>query len=172
MNLLTIPLGAVELFLGGSTGLKNIDNLYKSLGNITDDKYMKTENINTMLLEPKIPKGYVSKDNILPLTEEDIEFYIEYAFVSCAKSPKGPGNYVKAQKMYMATDDLNVTPLYTASSISIFNKLKVPLYDVKELKLDIGLKEAQRILKASLTSTSALTDVLMIQPTSMKKPKQ
>ncbi|KAL3635457.1 hypothetical protein CASFOL_020004 [Castilleja foliolosa] len=171
-SLFTIPLGEVERLLGGSTGLKNIDNLYRTLGDINVDKYLKTQATKTMLLEPKLPTGYVSKDNILPLIEETDKFYIGSALVYSVKSPKGPGNYVKGQKMYMATDDLSVTPLYTASSISIFNKLKVPLNDVKELELDIGLKEALRILKASLTSTSALTDGLMIKPTSMKKPKQ
>ncbi|KAL3635446.1 hypothetical protein CASFOL_019993 [Castilleja foliolosa] len=166
-SMFTIPLGKVEGLLGGSTGLKNIDNLYRSLGNITDDKYLKTQDTKAMLLEPCLPVGYVSKDNILPLIQET------WKWDGCSfKSPKGPGNYVKGQKMYMATDDLTVTPLCMASSISIFKQLKVPFSDVKELELDIGLKEVLSILKASLTSTSALTDGLMIEPTSMKKPKQ
>ncbi|KAL3635447.1 hypothetical protein CASFOL_019994 [Castilleja foliolosa] len=165
------PLGKIECLLGGSTGFKNIDNLYKSLGSITDDKYLDTQDTKTMLLEPEIPNGYVSKDQILPLIEETLNYNIRGATVSF-KSPKGPGNYVKGQKMYMATDDLTVTPLCMASSISIFNQLKVPLYDVKELKLDIGPKEALGILKASLTSNSALTDGLMVKPTSMKQPKK
>ncbi|KAL3635456.1 hypothetical protein CASFOL_020003 [Castilleja foliolosa] len=167
----TIALGTVECLLGSSTGLKNIDNLHRSLGNITDEKYLNTEDIKYMLLETKLPTGYVSKDKILPLFEEIREFY-DGDIVYSVKSPKGPGNYVKAQKMYMVADDLTVKPLYTASSISIFNQLKVPLNDVKELKLDIGLKEALGILKASLTSNSALTDGLMIKPTSRKKTKQ
>ncbi|KAL6554125.1 hypothetical protein OROMI_019798 [Orobanche minor] len=49
--------------------------------------------------------------------------------------------------------------------------LNVPLSDVKELELDIGLKEALGILRASLTSARALTDGLMIKPTLKKKPK-
>ncbi|KAL3635461.1 hypothetical protein CASFOL_020008 [Castilleja foliolosa] len=170
-SLFTIPLGKIECLLGGSTGFKNIDNLYRSLGNITDDKYLNTQDTKTMLLEPEIPNGYVSKDQILPLIEETLNYFMEGALVSF-KSPKGPENYVKGQKMYMVTDDLTVSPLCMASSISIFNQLKVPLYDVKELKLDIGPKEALGILKASLTSNSALTDGLMIKPTPMKQPKQ
>ncbi|KAL3635451.1 hypothetical protein CASFOL_019998 [Castilleja foliolosa] len=164
--LFTIPLGKVECLLGSSTGLKNIDNLYRSLGNVTDDKYLKTDT-KTMLLEPRLPTGYVSKDNILPLIEETSKWGGYYI-----KSPKGPGNYVKGQKTYMVTNDLTVTPFYMASIISIFNQLKVPFSDVKELELDIGLKEALRILKASLTSTSALTNGLMIKRTSKKIPKQ
>ncbi|KAL3635454.1 hypothetical protein CASFOL_020001 [Castilleja foliolosa] len=166
-SMFTVPLGKVECLLAGSTGLKNIDNLYRSLGNITDDKYLDTQNTKALLLEPCLPVGYVSKDNILPLIEETLKWNN-----SSFKSPKEPGNYVKGQKMYMATDHLTVTPLCMASSISIFKQLKVPFSDVKELKLDIGLKEALGILKASLTSTSALTDGLMIKPTSIKKPKQ
>ncbi|KAL3635455.1 hypothetical protein CASFOL_020002 [Castilleja foliolosa] len=165
-SLLTIPLGKVECLLGSSTRLKNIDNLYRSLGNITDDKYLKTDT-KTMLLEPRLPTGYVSKDNILPLIEETSKWGGYYI-----KSPKGLGNYVKGQKTYMVTNDLTVTPFYMASIISIFNQLKVPFSDVKELELDIGLKEALKILKASLTSTSALSNGLMIKRTAKKIPKQ
>ncbi|CAA0808596.1 Protein of unknown function (DUF674 [Striga hermonthica] len=60
----------------------------------------------------------------------------------------------------MVTDDLTVTPLCVTSSLSILDRQGIPLSDVEELELNIGLEEALSILKASLTSTSALTNGL------------
>ncbi|CAA0808595.1 Unknown protein [Striga hermonthica] len=79
--------------------------------------------------------------------------------------------YVKRQTMYMVADDLTVTPLSSTSGFSIINSLKIPLSEVKELQLAVGLEEALSILKASLTSSRALTDGL-ITPFLMKQPKQ
>ncbi|CAA0808590.1 Protein of unknown function (DUF674 [Striga hermonthica] len=87
------------------------------------------------------------------------------------KSPKGNGNYVKGPTMYMVTDDLTVTPLCLTSSLSILDRLGIPLSDVEELELKIGLEEALSILKASLTSTSALTNGLF-GPSLKKRVKQ
>ncbi|KAK6157283.1 hypothetical protein DH2020_011531 [Rehmannia glutinosa] len=162
----------------------------KSLANINDDKYLKTKYIETMLLKPKPPLGYVSKNQILPLTEEIAPFLYRCAGnfrdqdylstldkrgsfgpqVSCVKSPKGEGNYVNGARMFMVTDDLTVTPLCMSSSLSILNGLEIPLSDVKELKLHIGLEEALSILKAFLTSTSALT-IGLINPLLKKELK-
>ncbi|KAL3635465.1 hypothetical protein CASFOL_020012 [Castilleja foliolosa] len=188
-SMLTIPLGAIERLLGGSTNLKNIDNLYRTLGDINADKYLKTESTKNILLNPKIPFGYTSNSQLLPLTEEIPftlystkkfqleEFYQKpphfgnsYYTYTCM-SPKGLGNYVKGSTMYMVTDDLVVTPLCTTSGISILNHLGVPLLDVREQELNVGFEEALRIFRASLTSTSVLSDGL-INLLLEKKPKQ
>ncbi|KAK6157295.1 hypothetical protein DH2020_011543 [Rehmannia glutinosa] len=166
-SLLTIPLGGVESLLGSNTSVKCIDNLHRSLANINDDKYLKTKYIETMLLKPKPPLGYVSKNQILPLTEEIAPFLYRCAGnfrdqdylstpdkrgsfgpqVPCFKSPKGEGNYVNGARMFMVTDDLTVTPLCMSSSLSILNGLEIPLSDVKELKLHIGLEEGPKGFK-------------------------
>ncbi|KAI3457331.1 hypothetical protein Pfo_013994 [Paulownia fortunei] len=185
-GLLTIPLGGVECLLGSNTSLENIDNLYRSIANINGDKYVKTQDTKTMLLKPKLPHGYISNYQILPLSEESAPVLYYYGNYSrneewLSLSPiwgstaveyrKGQGNYVKGPRTYMVTDDLTVKPMCMTSSVSILNKLKIPLSDVKELELHIGLKEALSILKASLTSTSALTSSL-INPMLKKQPKQ
>ncbi|KAL6535892.1 hypothetical protein OROHE_012736 [Orobanche hederae] len=187
-TLLTVPLGGIELLLGGSTTLTNIDNLYRSIQNINANKYLKTQGTKTMLLNPKLPPGYKSANQILPLTEESPRgFYfckgspIEY-FSYCStcdfpyqrvyfRFPNGPIKYVTGPTMFMVTDDLTVTPLCATSSLSIFNRLKIPLSDVRELELNVGLEEALSILRASLTSTSALTDGL-VNSILNKQPKQ
>ncbi|KAL6535897.1 hypothetical protein OROHE_012741 [Orobanche hederae] len=187
-SLLTVPLGGIERLLGGSTTLKNIDNLYKSIQNINADKYLKTQGAKTMLLNPKLPPGNKSAYQIFPLIEEiprgfyfckssHFEFFsyhstcdFRYQPVSF-RFPNGPIKYVTGPAMFMVTDDLIVTPLCATSSLSIFNRLKIPLSDVREMELNVGLQEALSILRASLTSTCALTDGL-INNIINKQPKQ
>ncbi|KAK6134780.1 hypothetical protein DH2020_031450 [Rehmannia glutinosa] len=70
-SLLTVPLGGVERLLEGSTCLKNIDNLYRSISNVIDFKYFGSAHAMNRLTEPQLPHGYVSAGNqILPLVEE------------------------------------------------------------------------------------------------------
>ncbi|KAL3635464.1 hypothetical protein CASFOL_020011 [Castilleja foliolosa] len=170
-SLLTIPLGGIEHLLGGSTKLKFVDNLYRTLRETNGDMYLKKGWTKYMLLNPKLPLGYTTSDSqLLPLNEEDpLDMCFKEGYLSIAystdnlvgfKSPKGRRNYVKGTSMYMVTDDLVVTHLCTTSCFSTLNLLKVPLSDVREMELKIGLKEALRILAASLTSTRCLSDGL------------
>ncbi|QCE11856.1 hypothetical protein DEO72_LG10g3094 [Vigna unguiculata] len=75
------------------------------------------------------------------------------------KQHLGPG-------MYKVTDDLVVTPMSSISVVSCLKTLKVPLFDLEERVIAIGVKEGLGILKASLTSTFALTEGLkhLIRP--------
>ncbi|KAL0422623.1 UNVERIFIED_CONTAM: hypothetical protein Slati_3285200 [Sesamum latifolium] len=61
---------------------------------------------------------------------------------------------------FMVTDDLVVTPSSVMSGFSILTGLKIPLSDVEEQAFEIGSEEALSIIKACLTSTSALTNGL------------
>ncbi|KAK6157286.1 hypothetical protein DH2020_011534 [Rehmannia glutinosa] len=165
-SFLTIPLGGVECLLGGNACLKNIDNLYKSIANVNGDNYLKTKETKAMLLKPKLSHLYNSVNHFLPFIEKGLS-----TSNSSHVSPGG-GKIVKGERMYVVTDDLTVTPFCMASSFSVLSRLKIPLSDVNELELEIGLDEALSILKASLTSTSALTNGVMNNPISKKQPKQ
>ncbi|KAH6788977.1 hypothetical protein C2S51_003983 [Perilla frutescens var. frutescens] len=147
-SFLSVPLGGVEQLLGGKTSLKSIDNLYRSVTDVIEHKYFRTPHTKNRLINPKLAHGSCVSFN-----------WIE-----------GIGKNVKEQKMYIVSDDLSVTPYSIASSISILNGLGVPLSDVRETELHIGLEEALSILKASLTSTTAITDAL-INPMLNKLPK-
>ncbi|KAK1377484.1 hypothetical protein POM88_024228 [Heracleum sosnowskyi] len=68
------------------------------------------------------------------------------------------GGFVLKPAKFMVTDDLVVTPLTSTSSISALDLLKVPISDVQQTPVPIGPKEALRILKACVYSTSVLTD--------------
>ncbi|KAK6134778.1 hypothetical protein DH2020_031448 [Rehmannia glutinosa] len=111
-SFLIIPLGGVEYILGNNTCLKNIDNLYRSIVNINGDKYLKTKDMKFLLLRPE----NISRNQILPLTDQK--------GLSPVIFPKGEGNYVKGQRMYLVTDDLIVTPFSMTSSFSILSSLK------------------------------------------------
>ncbi|CAA0833101.1 Unknown protein [Striga hermonthica] len=189
-SLLTIPLGGALSLLGTNTGVTSLDNFYVSVESINGDKYLTKD--RTKFRKTELPIGYMSSNQILPLTEggspelhfvrasEYLGRYLSPSTVTYKKtrtlsillhhkSPKVCGNYVKGPTMYMVTDDLTVTPLCVTSSLSILDRLGISLSDVQELELNIGLEEALSILKASLTSTSALTNALF-SPSSKKQP--
>lgn len=108
---------------------------------------------------------------------------------------KGLERFVKEEKMCVVSDDLTMTPYSIASVMSILSSLGIPFSDVKEVELQIGVEEVSKlflfffmcffccfmkffflvqafsILKASLTSTTAISDAL-INPMLKKLPKQ
>ncbi|KAL7128775.1 hypothetical protein ABFS83_13G016900 [Erythranthe nasuta] len=185
-SLLTIPLGGVECLLSSKTCLKNIDNLYLSTTDLIDNKYFATPDVKNKLMQPKLPSFYVSRNKILPLSEQirpqlyfkrdvnekDFLSYSDNKTSAMLYLRNGRGEYVKGPTMYMVTDDLTVTPLCMNSTLAILNGLKISLNDIKEVEVHIGLEEALSILKASLTSTFALTDGLKIIPMLTKQHKQ
>ncbi|EYU34003.1 hypothetical protein MIMGU_mgv1a021865mg [Erythranthe guttata] len=170
-SLMAIPLGGVECLLGGNTCLKSIDNLYMSVADLNSDKYMVTVDISNKLMKPKLRHGYISGNPILPLSEESVSqtyfvhsgcCYNYQASLRSVKFVKGQGKYVRGPRMYNISDDLTVTPFDMFSTISTLKGLKIPMSDVKELELEIGVEEGLSILRACLTSASALTNGLKI----------
>ncbi|EYU34020.1 hypothetical protein MIMGU_mgv1a020132mg [Erythranthe guttata] len=189
-SLLTVPLGGVQYLFGSNTNcLKSLENLYKSV-DLIEDKYFAAPNMKKRLMKPDIAKGYMSKNQVLPLGEhmdqtiyynQDLKLnkeWLSFSNTNGAKlftiigSFKGKGDFVKEATMYMVSDDLTVAPLCMTSSLSILNRLNISLTDVKEVEVHIVYMSGLSILKASLTSTSALTDGLKISPVLNKQPKQ
>ncbi|KAL5712652.1 hypothetical protein ACHQM5_014800 [Ranunculus cassubicifolius] len=74
-------------------------------------------------------------------------------------NPKHNGGFVKGPAIFMVTDDLEVEPFSTISSISFINKLGVPLSDLEERSAHVDEQEALSIIKALLTTKAALTTV-------------
>ncbi|XP_027929621.1 uncharacterized protein LOC114185880 isoform X1 [Vigna unguiculata] len=79
---------------------------------------------------------------------------------SCIGDSRSGKGFVKGPSMFMVTDDLVVTPMSSISAVSYLNRSLVPLSDLEERVISVGVKEGLAILKASLTSTSALTQGL------------
>ncbi|KAJ1437335.1 hypothetical protein SESBI_03662 [Sesbania bispinosa] len=66
----------------------------------------------------------------------------------------------KGLSLYMVTDDLVVTQCSSLSAVSFLSELRVPPSDLEERVITIGKNEGLGLLKASLISSSALTNGL------------
>ncbi|XP_073153347.1 uncharacterized protein [Henckelia pumila] len=175
-SLLTIPLGRVLFLLGCNSCLGSIYNLYGSILNLKNSDYMKSREKSTKLLEPQIPTHFLSSYQIFPLDQQITLFQrhrsvgIEYKYfvsptttIGCCMrliDPKGHDSFVKGPTLFIVTEDLVVYAAASTSIISTLNKMKIPVSDVEEHDLVIGMEEALSILKASLTSTCALSEGL------------
>ncbi|XP_047938895.1 uncharacterized protein LOC125186559 [Salvia hispanica] len=155
---LVLPLGAAVRVLDRSLNTC-FDYLHMSVADHIDSKYFKI-GAKKMLISPKIPHGYVSENFVLPINEEALTIEYMMDFYSSKKFPNGRGKYLKAPRTFMVKDDLTVAPLCIASTLSFLSGMKVPISDVKEVQFQIGSKEALDILRASLTSDSALSNGL------------
>ncbi|CAL5192228.1 unnamed protein product [Lathyrus oleraceus] len=154
----TFPLGGVLHMLEGVSSLECIDNLYKSVANLSPDIYLMSQNVKEKLSKPLVKSSFGSGDggyhgdSFLPLKLIDSMF--------SASNSSVLGKFAKGASMFMVTDDLVVTPISSFNAISYLNSLNVSMLDVEERVVKIGLKEGLSILKTSLTSTSALTNGL------------
>ncbi|KAK7849095.1 uncharacterized protein LOC112011738 [Quercus suber] len=74
----------------------------------------------------------------------------------------GERGYVKGVVTYMVMDDLVVKPMSTISSMTLLNRFNVKDVGALEEKVvDLGIDEGVKLLKASIRSKSALTDVFL-----------
>ncbi|PWA88817.1 hypothetical protein CTI12_AA117060 [Artemisia annua] len=167
---LQIPLGTiVGKLMNGSSSLMNLDNLFASASDLKVGKHIKSQDLRENLLQPQLVQNYLSKNNIFPLKVSNSpqiychsykinEYYREtLAYMTHSiknngrmdercdalnlKDPRVQGGFVKASAKFMLTDDLVTTPLSTFSTIALLNKLKVPMHDVVEHELSIGIVE-------------------------------
>nr|XP_043637433.1 uncharacterized protein LOC122608397 [Erigeron canadensis] len=143
-SFLTIPLGTVKRLTADNASSMGIDKLYDSISRLGDEKYLKYEETKTMLLSPKIAANYLRVTDLLPIYGKDTS----------------SGSFLKGHGTFIVSDDLGVTVSRSLSTISKFNALGVPVGDIEVMEVSIGEQEALLILKASLTSTSALTNCL------------
>ncbi|XP_057779833.1 uncharacterized protein LOC130998434 [Salvia miltiorrhiza] len=166
-SFLVIPLGGVVSLLSRNSNLKPIDSLYKSADVLIHDKYFKNPaDAKNRLIKPSIPHGYLSENHILPLNEERFLADLAcnyYSLFPSSKFPKGQGSYLEGTRTYKVADDLTVTPFSIASILYSLKEQKIPVSYLREVEVQIGLNEALSILKASLTSTTALSDALLSQ---------
>ncbi|QCD96656.1 hypothetical protein DEO72_LG6g1363 [Vigna unguiculata] len=107
--------------------------------------------------------------NIFQLENSDFRSITAVDFVDTILTRGNSKGYVKGPTMYMATDDLVVTPMSTTSVISLLSTLSIPFSDLEEKEVTIGIKEGVGILQASLTSKSVLTTALSHLLTEVKQ---
>ncbi|KEH32836.1 DUF674 family protein [Medicago truncatula] len=167
INFLTFPLGGVLGRLQGNNSLGSINGLHKSLTTLNEDKYFTSKEAKNRLLELRLLQYYChhqcdpSDDRIIHVqlykSDEDWSGGVTFSKMELVTDE----DYVKRSQMYLVTDDLVIEPwLSPISSLYLHNRFKTPLDDLEEKVVTIGTEESYSILKAALSSTSALTNGL------------
>ncbi|KAL3506066.1 hypothetical protein ACH5RR_031448 [Cinchona calisaya] len=155
----TLPLGSVVKLLDGNSGLGCADNLFRDVNSL-DEEWLTIPPEN--LLDAGVKGRYKCLKQPLRIQDrEDMYYYSQ--FVDPRYRPgqeKYSGRFIKPHYLFVASDDLTLTPLSSASSIGFLKEHKVPISDIEEQVILVGEAGALCILKASLTSASALTDGL------------
>ncbi|CAL4951591.1 unnamed protein product [Urochloa decumbens] len=81
---------------------------------------------------------------------------------SAAGGAGGAKGFVQGIVTYTVTDDLTVAPMSAISSITLLNTFAVTdIAALQEITVHLGYNEGLAILKASLQSTTVLTDVFL-----------
>jgi hypothetical protein len=127
--------------LQGFSLLSCIDNLYKSMTELSSDGCL----ISEKLTKPPIPMQFELMNQILPIDTKYKDYYTQYKFID----PKSPisGGYVKGPITFIVTDDMVVTPLSSIAVVSYLERMKVPFNDVEERVIRIGRKEVRQCMK-------------------------
>ncbi|GJW29998.1 hypothetical protein Tco_0046873 [Tanacetum coccineum] len=143
LSFLTIPLGAVKVLTKDTSYLVAINNLYKSISTLGDENYLKSDDIKNMLLSPKLASIYIHVTDLLPIYEKGIT----------------QGSFLKEQATFIVSNDLKIELSSFFPTLWLYTH-GIPADDIKIVEVSIGEPQVLTILKASLTSTSALTDCL------------
>ncbi|RWR83872.1 hypothetical protein CKAN_01264800 [Cinnamomum micranthum f. kanehirae] len=173
-SLLAFPLGSIVKCLGGRTSMGCLDNLYKSV----EDLNFKYEEDKAMLLDPKLPPYFGTKNQLLKI-EEQVPCPMAFSRVMrsirlSTMNQKFPdavtelgGSFVAGPALFMVTDELVVKPLSPMLGVSFLSNFNIPASDIEEQIVWMGEKEAMSLLGASLISNSVLTNVFY-----HKRPRQ
>jgi hypothetical protein len=170
LSFLTFPLGGIARIFGENCSLGSINELYKSIAGLNENKYLISKEAKNRLVYPCISPQIKLSKPVLPILQPDLGKYYGYRdnnYPICAlfnksgeylshaegllemkfsipTSLSGQG-YVKGPAMYVATDDLTIAPLSPISALALLSKLKTPLNDLKEKVVTIGVKEVKFI---------------------------
>ena len=150
-GLLSIPLGKVEWYLHSNTGFRATDNLHRSIpDSLFRNSLMDLEDRN-MLFKPSLSDDDDSDDDSTsskgtPSHHRQTTYGFTNEYIPLNFDPSDNQFHVKGSRLYMVSDDLTITPLSMMSSVSVINEMKVPLSDVEEVELQVGLEEVRLVL--------------------------
>jgi hypothetical protein len=183
-SFLTFPLGGVLHMLQGFSSVCCIDNLYKSMTELSSERYLISQGIEDKLSKPQCFPQFELNNQILPIGASSLPDYFlldndygyAYAYSTdviktmlysknhngrCAilfdeyvpyklvdpKSPTEKSTFARGPLMYMVTDNLCVSPMSSISTMSYLKRSKVPLSDLEERVIKIGVKEVIMFIK-------------------------
>lgn len=179
---LAISLGTViGTLMDGTSSLVCMDNIFESISNMSIGRHFKSQSVKDSLLKPHYGHEYVSKNCIFPLKKASVrkvyvslpaeenwnwratsfftfDKYESDCVVGSVCVPMSGGLFKPSGKFVVA-DDLVITPPKSVSSSDYLMKLKVPLNDIEQHKVGVGLEEGLRMLKASLGSSSTVLSI-------------
>ncbi|XP_059650147.1 uncharacterized protein LOC132295901 [Cornus florida] len=176
-SFLTFPLGYVFekfscLSLRGCLG-----NLYKNIQDFDIEVFFKSEEMKSILVNPKLAHGLALDKQLIPNEEAAYPSYSTISSlcnVSCVLPKSNPeetiiGNgFITRHSMFLVTDDFTIMPLSSFSGISFIDRLNIPLSDIIEKEVTMGEEEALRLLEAALVSKTTLTDVFILNESKLK----
>ncbi|XP_027351312.1 uncharacterized protein LOC113862424 [Abrus precatorius] len=161
-SFLTFPLVAVVHLMKGFSSIGTVDALYKSIVDLFED-YWTTEEVKDKLVFPGLAPQFKLSNQLLPIYESLAPESFSYVKkqssckvnniwetfgnpkivdpISEKASEKG---FTKGLNMYVATDDLVVMPMSSNYVVSLLNKMDIPLSDLEEQVVSIGIKASKR----------------------------
>ncbi|XP_011035219.1 PREDICTED: uncharacterized protein LOC105133096 [Populus euphratica] len=183
-SFLTIPLGYLMNKKHGGQSKGSIHHLYDSVIDLDAMKYLKSNDIKEILLNPKIAPGSGYKNQPLGVKEavDNQQYYLDRNVIRTeSKNPQGStlplltimdpkspfkegtegDGFLLDPAMFTVSDDLVVTPISPVSELSLLEKLKIPFNDIYVTEVQVGKEEASRLFAASFISESALTDTFI-----------
>ncbi|KAK9073142.1 hypothetical protein SSX86_007465 [Deinandra increscens subsp. villosa] len=155
---LSIPLGTVVgTLMNGNSTLSCMDNIYKSILKMSVGRYLKWQSTKDMLLQPHFGQIFTSKHLLFPLNGTNPSLKVSGYKL---EDPRIGERYLIRPGMYFVTDELVVMPSSSYSTIDTLKKLEVEFDDIERYEISIGLEEGLRILKASLRSSFAFSNMV------------
>ncbi|KAJ4779148.1 hypothetical protein LUZ62_063405 [Rhynchospora pubera] len=167
--------------------VQNIDSVYllpnKEKSSLLEPKiYLSGSPINLLLegdnnsLQPKIyvcqngcSTASMEKNVICPTCkyqfnrEKTLVFPSKETVKAGTSTGESTGGFVQGVVTYMITDNLEVTPMSSISSITLINKFGInnSKVELSEKAVHFGMNEGLELLKASLQSKKVLTNVFL-----------
>jgi hypothetical protein len=171
--------------LQGFSSVCCIDNLYKSMTELSSERYLISQRIKDKLSKPQCFPQFKLNKQILPIGASSLpdyfllssgyayaystdviktmlysknhngrgrrvilldEYYVPYKLVD-PKSPTEKSTFARGPLMYMVTNNLCVSPMSSISTMSYLKRSKVPLSDLEERVIKIGVKEVIMLIK-------------------------
>ncbi|XP_052185952.1 uncharacterized protein LOC127797262 [Diospyros lotus] len=155
-GLLQLPLGGILAALSGQAVSGSTIKIYKSVQNLADE-YLLPNQRKDSLLHPATATSSTVPSPLL----KALPFSFQGSSSGNSKNEVLKG-YVKSAVVYTVADDLTVEPLSTVSSVALLNALKVKdIGFLQEKIVEVDVDEGLKLLKASLESTTVLTDVFL-----------
>jgi len=156
-SFLTFPLGAVLQLLDGLSSLSSIDGLYRSMTELSSERYLRSQDLKNKLSSLGIFPTFQLRNQILPIGTSELCYKLKGKLLEYVDpKPTVSGGYVRGPLMIMVTDDLIVTPISSIDVVSYLEKMKVPVDDLEEMVISIGVKEVKGVCTTKPSSLICL----------------